>query len=412
MELVKGKGRVFSSHQASSGVDRLKKKLEDLSKTLNLSRIMWTIKGFIENDIHFIYPPTSGGIVTLDPELPLLIVSDSHGLRRLFREFLFSRRYNDEQTNFELLVQGKIQVLMLGDALHTENKSLWTNTLIDEYMQNYVHHKFYGDMPQLEKEMANSFGLVAMVMSSLRSFPNFYYLKGNHDNIRNTTKDGNDKVVKFLDNPDHGEGAILKAGLESWLVKRSLKKEGIRTWEAFIDEYAEFDEKLRWEDYSIDKYFKIYDEWKEDFEYLKGRGGWIFYNEFLAKYADWENSLPIFAVYEGSSQKIAVSHAPPGRLFIKDIEVIKNKSDEVVFNFTWPNDSAAKKGEYVPNIVNAVFHGESMENKWYVAGHIHTDEGVQIMGKNHLVIINKPGSLVILIVYPGKDFFGVDMISS
>ncbi len=406
------KHQVHPFSTSSSKIIQLKKKLEKLGTAQDLSKIMWTIKGFIDNDVNIIYPPTSSGFITLNPELPLLVVSDSHGLRNLFKEFLFAREYFEGRTNFELLAQGNIQILMLGDALHTENKSLWTNTLIDEYMQNYVYHKFYGDMPRLEREMAESFGLVSMIMSLLRDFPDFYYLKGNHDNIRNTTEDGNDKVVKYLDNPDHGEGAILKAGLESWLVKRSLKKEGIRTWESFLDKYAEIDERLKWGGYTLDKYFKIYDEWQENLEYLKGQGGWIFYNEFLVKYTHWENMLPIFAVYEGSNQKIAVSHAPPGKLFIKDIEMIKNRSDEAVFNFTWPNDQDAKKGEYVTNIFNLLFNKDSSVNKLYIAGHIHTDEGIEIINERRLVLINKPGALVVLIVYPEKDLFGVDIISS
>jgi len=412
---TKLKGPSDSTHRIFSlTVNRLRRKLEYLSSTQDLSKIMWTIKGFIDNDVYIIYK-ARGGVLTLDPKLPLLIVSDSHGLRRLFLEFLFARKYMEGKTNLDLLLQGKIQILMLGDALHTENRSLWTNTLIDEYMKNYVHHRFYGDMPGLEKEMANGFGLVSVIMSLLRISPHFHYLKGNHDNIRNTTVDGNDKVVKFLDNPDHGEGAILKAGLESWLVKRSLKKEGIKSWEAFLDEYTELDERLRWGAYTSEDYYKIYQEWKDDLEYLKGRAGWILYNEFLAKYVQWENRLPVVAIYEGASRKIAISHSPPGDLPIRDMEEIRNRSDKVVFNFTWPNDSDARKGEYVPSILNTLFPdggSENRRNTLYIAGHVHTDEGVEMVVEKGLVMINKPGSLVVLTVYPEREFFGVDVISS
>ncbi len=403
-----GKIRSSSIYSRSK---RLKRKLEDLSTTQNLSKIMWTIKGFIDNDVNIIYPSSGGGIVELNPELPLIVVSDSHGLRSLFSEFLFERKYINGKTNFELLAQGKLQILMLGDAFHTENKGLWTNALIDEYMKQYVHHKFYGDMPRLEKEIANGLGLAAMIMILLSHFNDFYYLKGNHDNIRNTEEDGNRKVVKYFDNPDHGEGAMIKAALEAWLVKRSLMKEGLKSWETFLKEYEEIDEKLQQGNYTLEKFFNIYNEWQDDLQYLKGQGGWIFFNDFLVKFAHWENRLPVFAIYENSTHKIAISHAPPGALSVTDRDMIRDRSDEIVFNFTWPNDLKARRGEYVQNIFKVVFDGDSIKKKLYIAGHINSDEGVELFNKNHLVIINKPGNLVVLIVCPDRDLFGIDMIS-
>lgn len=390
---------------------RLEKKLSYLCITDDLSKIMWTIKGFIDNDVHIIYPSAEGALLTLTSNIPLIIVSDSHGLRKAFHEFLFEKKYIENSTNFDLLMQGKIEILMLGDALHSENRSLWANTLIDEYMSQYVHHSFYGDMPAAEKEMADSLGLIAAIMTLLVNSPQFYYLKGNHDNIRNTTEDGNCKVVKYLDNADHGEGAILKAALESWIVRRTLKKEGLRSWESFFNEMMALDDKFRLGSYSIDKYYQIYDKWLEDLNYLKGKGGWLFYNEFLAKYSRWENLLPILALYNGSVYNLLISHAPPGNLYIKDINMIKRRTPEVVFNFTWPNDPAARRGDHVSKVCDLILDKRDAR-QLYITGHITTEEGVEIYDNNSLFIINKPGSLMVLIVWPDRELFGIDMIST
>ncbi|MBF0564300.1 MAG: hypothetical protein HQK89_03570 [Nitrospirae bacterium] len=416
-------------------LDKLKGKLKELGETYNLSKIFWFIKGFIDNDVDIMYPNGEGGLLILDKHVPLLIISDSHGLRRKLLDFLFEKKYIGEKTDFQLLAEGAIQVVMLGDALHTENKALWTNCLIDEYMKQYVNHGFYGEMPNIEREMADSLGLVAMVMCMLRHFPNFHYLKGNHDNLRNTTEDGNLKVVKYLGHQDHGEGAILRAGVESWLIRRRLRQVGIRSWETFLDEYDKLHDRLAHNNYSPDEYFKIYGLWMEDFEYLKAHPGWICYNAFFAGYSNWENRLPIMAVYEGELLRVVMSHAPPGEAVIDDVQTIRSRSDKIVFNFTWPNGVNERSGLYVSRIFEVVFKdnayrdnvsndngpvaggffgrfSDKLPDKLYVAGHINTGDGVLVVDEKRLVMIHKPGVLVVLLIYPDQRLFSVDLISS
>ncbi len=389
---------------------KLEKKILTLLTTRKLSKIIWAIKGFLDNDLNIVYPQTGGGVVNLSPELPLIIVSDLHGLRDSFATLLFKRNYFNGESNLDVLLQGKAQIVMLGDALHSENKSLWTNKLIDEYMDQYVHHHFYGPMPAAENEMLDCLGAVSAIMALLRESCCFYYLKGNHDNIGNTETDGNSKVLKYLDNHDHGEGAIFNAAIESWIVRHLLKNEGKRSWEGFIEERQKLDETLIHKASSLEVYFKLYNQWLEDLNYMKGKGGWIFYNEFVNKYSDWEKRLPLFALYKGVSHNLVLSHSPPGHLKIKSIAEIERKKAEVIFNFTWPNDKKARAGEFVQPILDLAFPDNRKESSLYISGHINTEKGVETHHENRLMIINKPGSLVVLIVYPGRKIFGIDII--
>jgi len=146
-----------------------------------------------------------GGLVMLEKELPVIIVPDLHARRGFFISLMESRQPGGG-TVMEALDEGSLQVLCLGDGFHAEARAL------ARWKAAYAEYKsFYREHAAMDQEMAESMGLMEMVMLAKTSFPRyFHFLKGNHENVLNEEGQGNHPFRKFVQ-----EGDILRINTET-----------------------------------------------------------------------------------------------------------------------------------------------------------------------------------------------------
>jgi hypothetical protein len=158
------------------------------------------------------YEGVSGGLILLDPDLPTLIVPDLHG-RRDFMMNLLNWDFGEGPV-LECLYNETLQVVCVGDGFHTEKRGAlrWQESL-QEFNLDYRKHK------NMDREMADSFGVMAMVMLLKRSFPdNFHFLKGNHENIKNENNLSDRSFGKYAN-----EGAMVRLWVEMFLGEDLLE---------------------------------------------------------------------------------------------------------------------------------------------------------------------------------------------
>jgi metallophosphoesterase superfamily enzyme len=190
---------------------------------------------------------TEGIVELAHPELTTVVISDIHGRRDYLLERL-QQPLEDGITIYELLQQGRINIVCLGDGMHVETRDLFT----PKYNR--------------EADLLRSLGAMKMVMELKAAFPeHFHYVRGNHDNITD-----------------------LK-----------MTKQGVHQSEIFLAE-------------------------------ARSRFG----EDFIAKYQEWEQSLPLLAVVGESA---VISHAAPARVLSR--EAISGRSEAAFFALAWTNNN-------------------------------------------------------------------------
>ena len=156
------------------------------------------------------------GIVDLPRGVPSLVLSDIHARRDFIMKAL--EHEVDGVKVFDLLKQGKINLVCVGDGMHGEGRAAARWQRAEQDMM--------AGKPSLamHQEMIEGFGTMKMVMELKNEFPdNFHFLRGNHDEIK-----GN--FAKYARNL--GEAAMV----QSW-VKDNLGSD-------FLDQYAQFEETM------------------------------------------------------------------------------------------------------------------------------------------------------------------------
>ncbi len=133
-----------------------------------------------------------GGLVLLDRSLPTIIVPDLHARMDFFLSVLACEA-EPGRTAGELLAEGRLQIVCVGDGVHAEARAAdrWESAL-EEFLEGYRRH---GSM---DEEMRESLGLMRMVMETKVRVPtSVHFLKGNHENITNELGNGNYPFRKF-----------------------------------------------------------------------------------------------------------------------------------------------------------------------------------------------------------------------
>lgn len=176
------------------------------------------------------------GIVEIkDKNVPTIVISDLHARRDFLLE-IFKKDTGSEKTVFDLVKEGKINIVCLGDGMHSEKNSNWiTEELRDMDTQLRAMPKDDPEKPKLqkefddiyakliEKEMAESFGTMRMIMELKSQFPdNFHYIRGNHDDIMN-------HAAKF--------NIIEQSAWTRWWMETKYGKD-------FLEKYKAFEEKM------------------------------------------------------------------------------------------------------------------------------------------------------------------------
>lgn len=154
-----------------------------------------------------------GGIIQLNRELKTIIIPDLHGRVGFIKELL---DYNiNGVTVLKLLEESKIQVVCVGDGIHSERrgKERWI-LAEEEYFSDFKKHKY------IDQEMLENLTLMELIFVLKTEFPdNFFFLKGNHENILNQEGEGNYPFGKFTH-----EGAMVKLWVEKFYGEELLRK--------------------------------------------------------------------------------------------------------------------------------------------------------------------------------------------
>ena len=151
-----------------------------------------------------------------------MVVPDLHARMELVLSVLAARDEEDLPA-LERLEAGQLQILFLGDGFHAEARAVarWQAAL-EEFKGGYRKHS------HMDAEMRESLGVMQMVMSLKRHFPNhLHFLKGNHENIANEQGEGNYPFLKFAN-----EGLMVRIYMEHFYGEEILKT------------YAEFEKSL------------------------------------------------------------------------------------------------------------------------------------------------------------------------
>jgi hypothetical protein len=153
-----------------------------------------------------------GGLVQLPEDVPTLILPDLHAQRDYLVAALSQKI--EGKTALELLKQGKLNLLCLGDAMHSEqrNQMRWLQA-----EQDYLQGR---ESPSMEAELTESLGLMEMLFQLKRAYPNHFFLvRGNHEDM-----DPERPYTKFT---QVGESNLVKA----W-VTRHWGEPFLKQWSA------------------------------------------------------------------------------------------------------------------------------------------------------------------------------------
>ena len=154
---------------------------------------------------------TPGSLIELTDNLPAIIVPDIHArdffIKNILKYILPSDFTGQEGLCVEeALEKERVNVIFVGDAIHTEtSREHWE--IIEEEFEN-------GDYsgPEMTKEMVAAFSTLNLLMNLKLKFPkHFFFLKGNHENIMNTTSGCDYGFYKFAD-----EGNMVKTFISNY----------------------------------------------------------------------------------------------------------------------------------------------------------------------------------------------------
>lgn len=162
----------------------------------------------LEQEINEYRPSDSqgnpGGLVILDNDYPSIIVPDIHARPQFVKNILnfnLPKKYSNlppkekkSETIYSLLQQGMINCICVGDAFHTERTYQRWELIQKEFDQGIV------DGPYMKEEMTECLSTFCALLNLKKEFPqNFYFLKGNHENILNVNHDGDRSFYKYAD---------------------------------------------------------------------------------------------------------------------------------------------------------------------------------------------------------------------
>lgn len=121
-----------------------------------------------------------------------IVVPDLHARKELIYNLLNYKI--DDKSVFELLCQNKVKIIFLGDILHSEGnqKQRWLFAYEEYEKGNSLSNA-------MTEEMIDGLSTLLQVVKLKITFPSSVHcLKGNHENIKNETGNGNYAFHKFV----------------------------------------------------------------------------------------------------------------------------------------------------------------------------------------------------------------------
>lgn len=144
--------------------------------------------------------------------LPVVIIPDIHSRPDFIQNILNCILPKLKLTVKQALEQKKIDLVCVGDAVHTELSSLrWK--LISAEFDGGIHTGHY-----MQDEMIATLSTLCALMTLKIKYPeNFHFLKGNHENILNSSLGGDYAFYKYAD-----EGEMVKRFIVEYYDEKLL----------------------------------------------------------------------------------------------------------------------------------------------------------------------------------------------
>jgi len=148
-----------------------------------------------------------GSLIKLnDKSVPMIVVPDLHA-RPDFLLNILNYKLQKDNTVFHLLWEKKLDIVFVGDILHSERNTVERWQQAEEEFEQGL---FTG--PAMSMEMKNGLSLLCGLLKLKECFPeNCHILKGNHENIMNVTGNGDFSFVKYAD-----EGEMCKIFIQEY----------------------------------------------------------------------------------------------------------------------------------------------------------------------------------------------------
>jgi len=137
-----------------------------------------------------------GGLLdftSVSDEVPVIVVPDLHARQKFIVDLL---KYEIAgMTVLQALEEKKVCIVCVGDLFHSESRcaARW-RVALEKFDKGEI------ESDEMTAEMVECIGLLQMVMILKTQFPeNFHILKGNHENVLNSSNNGNHPFYKFAD---------------------------------------------------------------------------------------------------------------------------------------------------------------------------------------------------------------------
>ena len=143
---------------------------------------------------------TAGGLIDFHKDdVPVIVVPDFHA-RPYFLLNILEYKIFEDMTVYEALECGRVRLLSVGDILHTERNTRERWAAVAAEFEKGIYTG-----PALSAEMQAGLSLWAGLLKLKLQFPSLVHiLKGNHENILNTTGGGDFAFCKFADEGEMG----------------------------------------------------------------------------------------------------------------------------------------------------------------------------------------------------------------
>jgi predicted phosphodiesterase len=175
-------------------------------------------------------------------DLPAIVIPDIHARRGMLIAILSHSiekgPYQGQQV-FELLQKGLINVVCVGDIVHSEERADWV-----------INDNGDWTTELLDKEMIRSLGAALIIMHLKAQYPeHFHCLRGNHDDmVGELAKDFRKFVGLKFENDElvflNGAPVITGSKGESMIVREWLLSRGDGWGQAFLELWGQFDRAL------------------------------------------------------------------------------------------------------------------------------------------------------------------------
>ena len=316
--------------------------------------------------------------------MPTIVVADIHA-RRDFIVNILNQTNRDGKPVMEMLRAGEINLVFLGDGMHSEDKYYW--------MKDRVIHK----LTELREAAQDNNGLCAeidRIMDQMKNLSGKEYGKLNPREINKLQwdypqlKSSVDTLQKILQPED-----FLKMEMVRSLGAMKMTME-------LMAEFPEYVQYVRGNHDDIGERLARYYKYAHESQDVKN---WIinqFGQPFLDKYITFEDSLPLVVKGQG----FIASHAAPGQILTQD--QIINRRPRVTQILTWTDNRVGKIDQAIlEDNINQTMHNIGADGLTWIIGHRPIDTGkYRSQFNNKLIQINDTEMQLFAVFYPDRPF--------